>query len=408
MISKLRELSKSRKAWLALLAAAHIAAILAVPADFSHSGGNFELVRKYANSLVSEGSLTVDHVAPGQPVLLAFASAALPVSDITVRFVQAGLILVLIVMTYMAAEVYFGRRVALVSAIVIALWPPVMLQIFSQSADLMFSAIFASSLYLVFKSWRLESYTYAMAAGIALALGALTDPIGLYLPLIFVCPMLFDGFRAWSRDHALARKHVFGAGLIIMTFVISLTPWYYRNVSVFGLEDAPIIQKGWETMFIEDSEVRRYVSLTFSPAHSGVVIRGLSEFFLVPFGVDALDQDTGLSYKSVLSNFLKGEMVLSTLSSTEMVVLVLKTLISLLHWLLLVSVLAGVWLPRCTRVSFLYLATLAYLIIATFSYGVWERFENISPLNGFFFLIIPLTMIIGVKGFLHLFKIREK
>lgn len=406
-----KSLIKKPQFWLAVVTLLYMGLALFIPPDFSYAGGNFELNKSYSEFLIRNFSFGIQsHIAPGQPVILALLSTLAPLTIVTVRILQVVLLVILILETYLVAKLLFTRQTALIASGVLALWPPLVLQIFSQSVDLLFSVLFLCAFYFFMKAEKLHRWDYAAAAGVAAAAAALTDPVGLYFPLFFVAPFAVSLIYTWFRSRSVeAQKHFFLIIIFVLVFFASLIPWYYRNITVFGgMSTAPLIQKGWETEFLKSKEVRGYVLDAFKPHDFGVVGYGLRQFFLIPFSIDALDQNTEVSYKRVfLESLSRGEGGLSSLSSGEKAVFFIKVLVTALHLSLLLLALVGMWSQRKSHLAYIYVGLVVYLIIATFSYGVPERFGNISPLNGFFFLILPLTVILGTQGILFLKKKTE-
>lgn len=390
-----------------LIAILYLSLAFIVSSNFSHSGGNFSLVKFYAESLREYGSWSEPyHIAPVQPVLLAFVSLVLPINDMTMRFVQIGLMLALILMTYLVTELFFSRRVALFSALLIALWPPFILQIFSQSTEIILSFFLMTSFYFMTKAWRLDAYAYAVVAGLSSALAALADPIGLYIPIIFLLPVGSNIFHSWRREFDVVKKKISIAGIFLLFFILSLLPWHHRNLSVFG-DGAPLIQKSWEVDFLRDEDTLSQVIDAFAPRYLPVITSGLGNFFLIPYSLDSLDKNTPLSYKAFLLDAITGKERVITLSASERLVLIFKILGTLLHWTLLAFAIFGLWRSRNRWVALLYLVIIIYFIIATFSYGVPNNFGNTSQLNGFFFSLLPLTVMFGVSGFLSIWRNRK-
>lgn len=391
--------------WLGCVILIYLGLALYVTPDFFYAGGNFELAKSYAEFFLKEKSFSLPaNIAPGQPVILAIVSVAAPLSVMTVRLLQVALISLLIFEVYLVAKLLFSHRLALLASVTTALWLPVILQIYSQSVDILFSVLFLCSLYFFLKAEKLHRLDYAAAAGVAAAFAALTDPVGLYFPLFFILPYGVSLLYSWVQARAfMASKHFMLIIVFIGIFALSLMPWYYRNIVVFGgVGNAPLIQKGWETDFIKDTKVRGYVLDTFAPRHFVVVAGGLKQFFLIPFSLDALDRNTELSYKTLALDILNGRQKTQGLTTEEKVVFVFKLVATALHWALLLLAAFGLYLLRREHLTYIYLGLASYLIVATFSYGVLESFRNISPLNGFFFLILPITVILASKGFLFI------
>lgn len=401
MVKAFREHAKSPRGWLAGVIALYCLLALFTPSDFTHLSDDFAATKKYAESIINEYSLSEPwHVAPGQPVFIALSMATGPVSNISVRIGQIMLLVVLIVTTYMTARILFGERVAIISSTVLALWPAVVLQIFSQSADLLYLSLFTVSVYFLAKSWKTGSYTCSVLAGLFAAVAALTDPIGLYLPVIYVLVTLALGIRAYGWSWSANKRVVVSLALLLLAFVALLLPWYARNVSVFGRENAPLIQKSWETELFKNSTIRSYVLNAFSIENLPLMLQEFGGFFIIPYSIDSLDRNTETSYKLFLVGLFNGESDPRDLAVREWLILIVKCLFALLHWALVAFAVYGAWLMRRERISVLYIAVITYLLIATFSYGLLDQFENISPLNGFFFNIVSVTIMLGVFGFL--------
>jgi 4-amino-4-deoxy-L-arabinose transferase-like glycosyltransferase len=83
------------------------------------------------------------------------------------------------------------------------------------------SAMLATALYIKSLEWR-----YLLYAGILFGLGALIRPIVLYFPVIACCVLLWFGFNR--------RKQWLHIGILLLSFVIVMTPWLIRNYYYFG------------------------------------------------------------------------------------------------------------------------------------------------------------------------------
>ena len=135
----------------------------------------------------------------------------------------------IIITTYRVAERYHGARIATDTALLIALWPTL----------LMYPTVLASELpFLFFTILALDIWTSpkggilwrATAAGLVLGFASLVRPLALLLPFIYAaCCIAQQGFAL--REISRQAQVLVVAG-VAMTILIA--PWTWRNYQLFG------------------------------------------------------------------------------------------------------------------------------------------------------------------------------
>ena len=123
--------------------------------------------------------------------------------------------------------------------------------------------------------------------------------------------------------------------------------------------------------------------------------------FIFPYNISLLDHDEDFSYKKVAMNFISGASI--ELSGRQTIVLATKTLFTLLYWILLGLGFWGMVRYNSKYLRLLVILLLGYTILAAIGYGFLQgnNFENIAPLNSFFFVLLPFFIIFASKLFVE-------
>jgi len=95
-------------------------------------------------------------------------------------------------------------------------------------SETLFTFLFLFSLLFLFKYWKEKSLTTLLLSAFFLGVSTLTRPTIEYLPIIIIALILWE-----ARAH-LSRTVFVRAGLYVLIFLITLSPWIYRNYQTFG------------------------------------------------------------------------------------------------------------------------------------------------------------------------------
>src|SRR5450432_524609 len=176
-------------------------------------------------SLSTDSPLTPDiDRTPGYPVFLSILyivagnrdSAALIVG------VQLGISLVSIYLLTLIGRLLFDRNIAAMAGLIYALAPAAIAFTGFVMTETLFAALLLLGIYATLKvRGSAAPWSYAILAGLAFGLSVLVRPIGLYfVPLPMLALVMHYG---WQRRALLL------AFTMLMSFAVTLAPWFYRN-----------------------------------------------------------------------------------------------------------------------------------------------------------------------------------
>ncbi len=178
---------------------------------------------------------------------------------------QTGMWALLLLIVAWAAAQLFGRRAALVCALLVALLPVGLAVTLMVHADTLFALLFVATAALLLQHARSGRPIWALAAGLAAGCAALTrSPIMPLLPLLalWASGRLIPALRRRWRGlpvGAAARLLLPGALFLICTAAV-LTPWTLRNYRLYG-GFIPSDTTGAATLF-DNNAPRRNVNYT--------------------------------------------------------------------------------------------------------------------------------------------------
>ncbi len=164
---------------------------------------------------------------PGFPFLLTPLVAAFGVERTPVFIMHLGFYAATSVTVFFLARELAGRRFAILSVLLLALWPGYIYNtasIRSESAVIFLTCL---TMLAFFKIWKSRRPVYWIAlAGLSAGIAALFKPAYLLIPLLWVIYMMT------ARKIALRSLPAFAAALVIMIAVIA--PWTARNYMVLN------------------------------------------------------------------------------------------------------------------------------------------------------------------------------
>lgn len=171
---------------------------------------------------------------PGTPFIYAAIYSVFGTHYTGIVVLNIVLSAVLIVCTARVAARWFGERVALVAAAVLAVWPTLVLFTTVLASELPYLALTVAAL----DAWTLRRrslYFRASLAGLLLGCAALVRPQALVLPLLYAAGLwVWDGMR---RDAFTTQLRIGAVAAVVMALVIA--PWTLRNYKLYG---APVLR----------------------------------------------------------------------------------------------------------------------------------------------------------------------
>ena len=369
------------------------------------SGGDFPLYSSIAESIVSRGdfggepqkSYGGSGISPGWSFFLVgfyflFGKSYVALFSVSIFF--GGLIALAV---YYIANYFFNTKVAILAGIVSAIWPPFVIQTSAYGDAMIFYTVLLLWSFLFFAKGVLkERWLLVAFSGILIGFAALTEPIAFFIPLVFLL---------WALITRLSFRTLALTSVFLITFLLTLAPWSYRNLTVSeSLSGTPLISKGELQLVSPDS----LFLISKLALQDGVILSGLTKMFIFPSSIHLLDKYSHRSYKEMVVDIFSGKSI--KLTKWETIILSTKITINTLHLLVLGFGVVGMFVFRSNMFIPLTILLLGYTISATIGLGLLQgdNFKNIQLLNGYLFPIIPLIIIIAAAFFLRSWNIYFK
>lgn len=203
-----------------------------------------------------------------------------------VQIVQIGIGVLTLVLLHQFAKKYFSERVAIISALILAIHPLFIGYASEILTEIPYALLLLVGCLIVFDAAKGNSLKKAFAGGLILGLATLTRFISIFLPIFFI-PFLYLLFK----DKTKTLKYfaiIFGASMIL------IAPWIIRNYIVFdrfifGRSGSGVIY--WSGSYIPwDGEWKGYAEPPLPD-----LIKGLGEF-------EADDKMTKLAFENIKQN----------------------------------------------------------------------------------------------------------
>jgi hypothetical protein len=370
---------------------------LILSADFQRLSSNQDLsTYGSAAEQITKGDLMLEEFgrfAPGWSLYLALFYALIGPTNTTLVISHLLLFVAIIVLTYQCAREILGEEKAGSAALLVAVWPSLLFQMLNGSALLFYIVLLLLASFVFLKGASRLSLQSAVVSGLCLGLAALTDVVALFLPVVFLAWLLFR-----EGSPGITRRSLLYALIFMTSFVAVVSVWAYRNVVVFGgFSNAPIVAKNEQRYFIP--AVIRETSQIPDHANSAFVLEGIARIFVFPAGTYYLDTNTTLSYKKCILDMLTKRTGYD-LTGREYAILFTKTLLTLLHWCLLVGVIWGVARYRDDSTSVFVVLLLIYVSVAVIGTAALSStgFDSISMPSGFLVPLVPLLVIMFVRA----------
>ena len=350
-------------------------------------------------------------LAPGWSIMLSVIYALFGNGRFLLGFVQSVLGALLVVGVYLVGSRIFDSRTGLYASILALLWPPFLLLVPTYGDHLTFySVLFLFGIFFFFRGMRQGRIVLSGISGILLAWGALTEAIGLYVPIMLIAWLILSSI---SRPQGLRSLRQAFVPLLVFAvlFVSPIALWAYRNAAVLhklspqtSTMEAPFINKRIEKDAFTPHYARMLV-LPFSPSHIAVGIEGMQKFFLIPYNLSILDASSPVSYIAITRELISKN--IRAISSREWTILGIKVIVTIFHIAVVILGLLGILLLPSETMGGLIALLLLYVLGTSIGVGSLyaDNFKSISPLAGFFVPFMPFLIVFAVALF---FRIKER
>lgn len=369
-------------------------------------GGDFALYSRMAENLISEGNFGGEpaktygspFINPGQAFFLAGVYSIFGKSGAILILIEIFLGALIALGTYTLASYFFIKKIAVISGIVAAFWPPFLIQTFSYGEEslLLYTVLLLFGTIFFVQAILEKRFFLGVLSGVLLGFAVLVDSIAFFIPLIFlIWTVILLGSKGYLRVPAELKSAGLALLIFFTAFIAILSPWFLRNIQVSNtISEAPTISKG-ELLFVSPSSLGSVIQGFWKKGD--LVISGLGKIFVFPYNISALDHTKPhKSYKNIAMGLLQGENM--ELNGREWTVLAAKSVFTLFHWLVLFLGFAGLWLSfkNPKGLGFLIGLLLLYTIFAVLGYVVLRGgFNDISLLSSFLFPLMPFLIVLA-------------
>lgn len=131
----------------------------------------------------------------------------------------------IVALTMRLGEQWFGRRVACLAGLILAVWPTHIEFTTILASELLFTFVLLLSI-AAWTSTQAPLWRRSLATGIALAAASYLRPVALLLPLVL-------GLSDVTKGRSSGRTLVGVLGMVF-TMVVLIAPWSIRNTRLFG------------------------------------------------------------------------------------------------------------------------------------------------------------------------------
>ena len=162
---------------------------------------------------------------PTYPLFLAGIYLLFGRNYTVVRVIQAIVSSMTCLVGYLIARDIFGKKIGLISALIMALFPPLMYYDGHILTETLFTFMLAVTVLLVVKGLEHRSTVMYSIAGMFLGMTALCRPTALLFPIGVLIMLLL----IYKRK----KQAILHSGVLFLTFTMILLPWTIRNYITF-------------------------------------------------------------------------------------------------------------------------------------------------------------------------------
>jgi len=191
---------------------------------------------------------------PGYPSFIAILYSVFGEKPWVIIIAQGFVDVASIYLLYLIGRLVFSRRVGIVAALLLSIDPNAILATTNLWSDSLFVAVLLASFYMYLTGLiKLRGWAF-LAAGALLGLAVLVRPVAqYYLVVLVICALFWPAGRFAVRAQWIA--------LLIFAFVLSLSPWMWRNYALYGTPKISSIQGDnllfWQVTYARAWEVNK-------------------------------------------------------------------------------------------------------------------------------------------------------
>jgi len=223
----MREGSSQSRAWLwiVLLAAClRIYWLATQPVVISNEGAEYaRIAENLVKGIGYVGTMGGPQLIfpPLYPILIAALHFLVGDFELAGRLVSLILGTCLVIPAYGIANLLYGRRVAMIGALLVACHPILVGLSAEVYSECPYATLLLIGVYWSLRALRLQSYKHSVAAGISLGLAYLVRPEAVVVPVLCV----FSLFAVALLNRKEIRKAIYGSALLAAVFAAVITPY---------------------------------------------------------------------------------------------------------------------------------------------------------------------------------------
>ena len=127
---------------------------------------------------------------------------------------------------HIAILVFSNKRIALLSAMAVALYPQYVWQASRLYSEPLFTCLLSLAVFFMIKSILANKARYMLLGGIMLGLATLTRPVAQFYPWVFICLIAY----VFHKD---IRRLIYKCAIFLFSFYIIISPTIARNYICF-------------------------------------------------------------------------------------------------------------------------------------------------------------------------------
>ena len=304
---------------------------------------------------------------PGYPLFLAFVYFFFGQNLLIVKIFQIIIDSFLCILVYALGNQLFNSKVALWSALLVAIYPPYIIFSNFVLSETIYVFLVTATMYFLVKAFKYQSALWFMLGGILFGLGILVRSTLILFPVLLFISSYF-------LMKAPKKKIIMFFIIFCLAFLATLSPWIIRNYLAFNKFQISHAGFGWALWvgtldlknqnyphwdqepvksLIKDAETLEEIDAIFMPkaienlrdaplSYIGLSMRKFVKFWLIPYGTDIFSkQNRYLSliyrggYYLVFLLFLWGILKVKKNRVEIMMVMLLMLYFSIFHSMLI-------------------------------------------------------------------------
>ena len=171
------------------------------------------------------GAGPIAYIPPGYPLWLAFVYYFAGHSLLAAKLVNSLLAIFTIYLVYLLAKNIFTQRIALLSALLVALMPSLILYAGLLASENLAIPLFLAAIYFYRRALETKQSRYCIGAGLIMGLTIMVRPITLLVPVVWLVYYLLH--------KPTLKQFIFHSALLGICTLAPILPWTIRNYLVF-------------------------------------------------------------------------------------------------------------------------------------------------------------------------------